>query len=174
MLQREIYLAGGCFWGVQRYLDAIPHVLSTEVGYANGDRREITYPEVKTGLTGHAETVRVRFDADKLPLATLLQLFFDAIDPLSVDRQGGDIGHQYRTGVYYDDPTLLPDIHAAKAQLTEQLGQMPAVEFLPLLQYCTAEEYHQKYLEKNPDGYCHIDRSTMARLKERIEQLHLT
>ena len=171
MQQREIYLAGGCFWGVQKYLDAIPGVLSTEVGYANGDRATISYPEVKTGLTGHAETVRVRFDAEVISLTTLLSLFFDAIDPLSHDRQGGDIGHQYRTGVYYADETLLPEIRSAEAALTAALGQTSAVEFLPLSQYCAAEDYHQDYLAKNPDGYCHIGPDTMARLKERIASL---
>ena len=159
MLQREIYLAGGCFWGVQRYLDAIPHVLSTEVGYANGDRREITYPEVKAGLTGHAETVRVVYDEKTLPLKKLLEYYFQVIDPLSVNRQGHDTGIQYRTGIYYTEEAQLPEIREVYRAEEEKAGAKLAVELEPLRNFFPAEEYHQKYLDKNPGGYCHIPAS---------------
>lgn len=171
MTERVLYLAGGCFWGTERYLSLIPGVLSTEVGYANGDRAQVSYEEVCKKDTGHAETVRVTFDADSLPAETLLSLFFDAIDPLSVNRQGGDVGTQYRTGVYYSDEALLPEIQHAMDALAAKLGQPLAVELLPLKQYCTAEEYHQKYLVKNPGGYCHIGAMDFIRLAARTKQL---
>ena len=156
MLQKTIYLAGGCYWGVQRYMDVIRGVLETEVGFANGDTEAPTYEQVKHENTGHAETVRVLYDADRLPLAFLLKLFFEIIDPVAVDHQGEDFGHQYRTGVYYMNAADEPVIRASLARLQARLGQPVAVECEPLAQFFDAETYHQKYLDKNPGGYCHV------------------
>ena len=156
MTTETVYLAGGCFWGAQRYFDCLPGVLETEVGYANGKTADPTYEQVKHENTGHAETVRVIYDPAVLSLAELLEQFYKAIDPTSVNRQGGDVGVQYRTGIYYTDPAQKPVIEASLAALQTRYAQPIAVEALPLTHFYTAEEYHQKYLDKNPGGYCHI------------------
>ncbi len=171
MKKETIYLAGGCFWGTEKYISLIPGVLSTEVGYINGKRETVTYEQVCREDTGHAETVRVEFDADRLPLTELLTLFFDAIDPLTVNRQGNDVGTQYRTGIYYADAAQKSAIDAALGTLAAQFNRPLAIEALPLLNYCRAEEYHQKYLEKNPSGYCHIGLSEFVRLAAKVKRL---
>ncbi|MDO4973774.1 MAG: peptide-methionine (S)-S-oxide reductase MsrA [Eubacteriales bacterium] len=155
---RTIYLAGGCFWGLQKFLDQFDGVVETEVGYANGPDRAPSYQEVCAD-SGHAETVRVAYDEDRLALETLLDYYFLVIDPLSVNRQGGDRGIQYRTGVFYTDEEQLPVIRAVFAREREKAGAELAVLAEPLQNFFSAEEYHQKYLDKNPGGYCHIPRS---------------
>ena len=151
-----IYLAAGCFWGAQRYFDCLSGVTSTEVGYANGLTAAPTYEQVKHENTGHAETVRIEYDPDLITLAELLQQYFKVIDPVSVNRQGGDVGTQYRTGIYYTDPADLKTIEAELSALAERYAEPIAVEVKPLDSFYTAEEYHQKYLDKNPTGYCHV------------------
>ena len=155
MSTRTIYLAGGCFWGLQKYFDQFRGVLNTEVGYANGPDQAPTYQAVCQD-SGHAETVRVEYDPDVLSLTALLEDYFRVIDPLSVNRQGHDQGIQYRTGIYYTDPAQLPEIEAVYRAQEAKAGRKLAVELLPLQNFFTAEEYHQKYLDKNPGGYCHI------------------
>ena len=157
---RSIYLAGGCFWGMQKFFDQFEGVLSTQVGYANGPDRAPTYQEVCRN-SGHAETVRIDYDEGKLSLDKLLELYFLVIDPLSVNKQGGDEGIQYRTGVYYTNPDQLPMIQAAYEKEAAKVGSPLAVELLPLTNFFSAEEYHQKYLDKNPGGYCHIPQRMM-------------
>ena len=157
---RTIYLAGGCFWGMQKFFDQFEGVLSTQVGYANGPDRAPTYQEVCRN-SGHAETVRIDYDEGKLSLDKLLELYFLVIDPLSVNKQGGDEGIQYRTGVYYTNPDQLPMIQAAFEKEAAKVGAPLAVELLPLQNFFPAEEYHQKYLDKNPGGYCHIPQRMM-------------
>lgn len=157
----EIYLAGGCFWGMQKYLDSVRGVLSTEVGYANGKTLHPTYEEVCRRDTGHAETVKVTYDPAVLPLSLLLKIYFEAIDPTSVNRQGGDSGTQYRTGVYYVSEEDRPAVENALAGLRKRAEKPVAVEAKPLENFSTAEEYHQKYLEKNPGGYCHIGKDKL-------------
>ena len=152
---KTIYLAGGCFWGCQKYFDLIPGVTETEVGYANGLTENPTYEAVCRD-SGHAETVRVTYDPDILPLRALLDAYFKVIDPVSVNRQGHDEGIQYRTGIYFTDESDLPTIRGALSDLAQNYAQPLAVECLPLQNFYPAEEYHQKYLEKNPSGYCHI------------------
>ena len=157
----EIYLAGGCFWGMEKYIGGIRGVESTEVGYANGHTANPTYEDVCHHDTGHAETVRVRYNPVQLPLRFLLDLYFSAIDPVSVNRQGGDQGTQYRTGIYYTDPADRPAIDQALAALQAGLTKPVAVEVLPLAQFYPAEAYHQKYLDHHPGGYCHISPAKM-------------
>ena len=156
MNMRTIYLAGGCYWGVEKYCSNIAGVVETEVGFANGHVDAPAYVQVKKGDTGHAETVRVAYDADVLPLEKLLRLFFRIIDPTSSEKQGGDVGNQYRTGVYWsdaaDEAVVLTELAVLQAAYTEPL----VVEALPLDCFYPAEEYHQKYLDKNPTGYCHV------------------
>lgn len=150
-----IYLAGGCFWGLEKYLGEIPGVSSTKSGYANGKTASPTYEQVCNG-SGHAEAVRVEYDPSVLPLPFLLELFFDVIDPLSVNRQGHDTGEQYRTGIYFEDEADRAVIKTALEKLGARLGRKPAVECRPLEQFFSAEDYHQRYLDKHPTGYCHI------------------
>ena len=154
----EIYLAGGCFWGTQKFFDQFDGVVFTEVGYANGPEEETNYEKVSKG-SGHAETVRVVYDPDKISLAKLLDYYFLVIDPVSVNQQGNDMGVQYRTGIYYKDSALLPDIQTVYKMQEEKANKRFAVEVEPLKNFWPAEDYHQKYLEKNPGGYCHIPKS---------------
>ena len=155
---KTIYLAGGCFWGMQRFFDQFEGVLATEVGYANGPDRAPSYEEVCRS-SGHAETVRIDYDEARISLTRLLGLYFTVIDPLSVNRQGEDSGVQYRTGVFYTDAAQLPEIRAVFGREEEKAGRKLAVLLEPLRNFGSAEEYHQKYLEKNPGGYCHIPQS---------------
>ena len=152
---KTIYLAGGCFWGVQKYFDQFDGVLRTEAGYANGPDRAPSYREVCAD-SGHAETVRIDYDENVISLTDLLKRYFLVIDPLSVNRQGHDEGIQYRTGIYYTEADQLPEIEAVYRAEEEKAGAKLAVELAPLRNFFSAEEYHQKYLDKNPGGYCHI------------------
>ncbi|MBQ8556402.1 MAG: peptide-methionine (S)-S-oxide reductase MsrA [Clostridia bacterium] len=156
MNQRTIFLAGGCYWGVEKYVSNICGVLETEVGFANGHLDSPAYAQVKKGDTGHAETVRVVYDGDVLPLSTLLRLFFRIIDPTSFEQQGEDVGNQYRTGVYWTDGADEAVVGMALSQLQSQYDKPLVVEALLLDAFWPAEEYHQKYLDKNPTGYCHV------------------
>ncbi|MDR1858645.1 MAG: peptide-methionine (S)-S-oxide reductase MsrA [Treponema sp.] len=155
--RKRIFLAGGCFWGVEKYLSLIPGVVKTEVGYANGRTEFPTYKDVCYRNSGHAETVLVEYDSDKLELSYLLDLFYKVIDPTSLNRQGNDKGVQYRTGIYYVDETDRHVIDASISRLGERTPAPVVIEVKPLENYYAAEEYHQKYLEKNPGGYCHIN-----------------
>ena len=152
---KTIFLAGGCFWGLQKFFDQFEGVTETEVGYANGPDKAPTYQEVCAD-SGHAETVRVVYDESVLSLEGLLDYYFMVIDPLSVNRQGHDEGIQYRTGIYYTDEDQLGAIRAVYGREQEKAGAPLAVKVEPLRNFFSAEEYHQKYLEKNPGGYCHI------------------
>ncbi|PKQ16508.1 MAG: peptide-methionine (S)-S-oxide reductase [Actinobacteria bacterium HGW-Actinobacteria-7] len=151
-----IYLAGGCFWGVEKYMSEVNGVLNAEAGYANGNTDSPTYGDVSSGRSGYTETVRVDYDSTVAPLPFLLDLFYKAIDPTSLNRQGNDVGTQYRSGIYYSDPADRAVIERSLAQLQEGYDKPIAVEARPLTSYTPAEEYHQDYLDKNPGGYCHI------------------
>ena len=153
---KEIYLAGGCYWGTEKYVKSIRGVVKTAVGFANGKTEHPTYKEVCTQNTDHAETVHVTYDSEQLPLENLLTLFYKIIDPTSVNKQGEDTGRQYRTGIYYTDEQDKEVILRSLAQLQEQYQEPVAVECCKLDQFWLAEEYHQNYLDKNPTGYCHV------------------
>ena len=155
-MTKEIYLAGGCFWGTEHFFKQIEGVLETEVGFANGHTENPTYKEVYTDETGFAETVYVKFDSDVVSLEFLLNMFFKAIDPTSLNKQGEDEGTRYRTGVYYTNADDLVIIEKVFAQEQQKFDEPLAVEKLPLQNYYSAEEYHQDYLDKNPTGYCHL------------------
>ena len=160
---RTIYLAGGCFWGTQKFFDQFDGVKQTEVGYANGPEEyeggnAPTYQDVCQN-SGHAETVKVEYDEGILSLSALLNYYFMVIDPVSVNKQGHDVGIQYRTGIYYTDEAQLPEIMEVYLEQEQKAGEKLAVEVEPLRNFYSAEEYHQKYLEKNPGGYCHIPNS---------------
>ena len=161
-----IYLAGGCYWGVEKYMSNIPGVVETEVGFANGNTHHPTYQQVCKENTGHAETVRVVYDADAITLSQLLKLFFRIIDPVSLNRQGEDEGTQYRTGVYFTTPEEEAVIRRELLLLEMQVKKKLAVECLPLVHFYYAEEYHQKYLDKNPTGYCHVPWNAIHDVKD--------
>ena len=160
---KKIYFAGGCFWGLEKYMSLINGVTATEVGYANGSVINPTYEQVCSGNTGHAETVEVTYEPGRVSLGFLLRMFFDAIDPTAVNRQGNDVGKQYRSGVYYREREDLTAITAEIAALEAKLGRKSAIEIEELSSYYPAEEYHQKYLDKHPGGYCHIGPAKMEK-----------
>ena len=154
---KEIYLAGGCFWGVEEYLSRIDGVKDTDVGYANGSKENPTYEQVCTGTTGHTETTFIRYDEDVLSLEELLNSFWKIINPTLLNRQGPDIGSQYRTGIYYRDESDLDTINKTLNEQKNKYDSPIVTEIMPLKTFYKAEEYHQDYLKKNPGGYCHID-----------------
>ena len=172
--QKEIYLAGGCFWGTELYLGLVHGVISVESGYANGSTSHPSYREVCSG-SGHAETVHVVYDPQIVSLDEILTDFYDSIDPTAKDRQGNDIGRQYRSGIYYvpnADGSESADaavIRASLDALQKRIGKTVAVEMGPIVNFYRAEEDHQKYLEKNPNGYCHISPALIARMREKYE-----
>ena len=151
----EIYLAGGCFWGLEEYFSRISGVLQTSVGYANGQVETTNYQLIKE--TDHAETVQVIYDEKAVSLREILLYYFRVIDPLSVNQQGNDRGRQYRTGIYYLEEANLPTINTVVREQELLIGRKIAVEVEKLRHYILAEDYHQDYLKKNPGGYCHID-----------------
>lgn len=155
---KEIYLAGGCFWGTEHFMKQIRGVTETQVGYANGKSgiTHPTYEQVCSHESGFAETVKVVYDPTVVDLHLLLELYYKTIDPTSYHRQGNDIGSQYRTGIYYTDAADLPAIKASLADLATHYSKPIAIELLPLTSFYKAEAYHQDYLGKNPQGYCHI------------------
>ena len=154
---KEIYLAGGCFWGVEEYISRIEGVVDTEVGYANGRREDPSYEQVCTGTTGHAETTYVKFDEDLISLEELLSKFWHIIDPTVLNRQGPDRGSQYRTGIYYVDENDKSVIYKTLEEQKQRYNEPIVTEIESLKSFFKAEEYHQDYLKKNPGGYCHID-----------------
>ncbi|MDR1271832.1 MAG: peptide-methionine (S)-S-oxide reductase MsrA [Clostridiales Family XIII bacterium] len=158
-MKKEIYFAGGCFWGVEKYFSLIDGVIETEVGYANGDTADPTYEDVCRGDTGFAETVRVVYDDETVGLSELMGMYFKVIDPNSLNRQGFDTGTQYRTGIYYVDDADERIVDGTLVLLDESLDSPNVIEKGKLKNFYTAEEYHQKYLDKNPQGYCHIGKS---------------
>ena len=153
--QQIIYLAGGCFWGLEAYMERIQGVTDAVSGYANGKGDTTNYQLLHA--TDHAETVKVTYDPNKISLDKLLQYYFRVIDPTSINKQGNDRGRQYRTGIYYQNEQDKAVIEAALKTLQSKYQVPLQIEVEPLKNYVEAEEYHQDYLKKNPNGYCHID-----------------
>lgn len=168
---RTIYLAGGCFWGVEAYISRLLGVAKTTVGYANGNTENPTYDEVCLENTNHVECVKVDYDNKILPLKKLLEEFFKIINPLTINKQGNDVGVQYRTGIYYRNETdkriIINFINKKQGEYSQKI----VTEVLPLNNFYPAEKYHQKYLEKNPTGYCHIDLTQLPNQKKQLEEL---
>lgn len=154
---REIYFAGGCFWGTEHFFQQIRGVVGTEVGYANGNTQNPTYEEVVSHNTGFAETVKVKYDPEQVDLKLLIDLYFKTIDPTTKDQQGNDRGNQYRTGIYFTDKTDEAVVKGEVQKLAKNYSKPILVETIPLKNFYRAEDYHQDYLDKNPGGYCHIE-----------------
>jgi peptide methionine sulfoxide reductase msrA/msrB len=152
----EAVVAGGCFWGVESYLGRVPGVLKTEVGYTGGTVIDPTYKQVCSGLTGHAEALRIVFDADRCDYNTVLRSFFEIHDPTQMNQQGPDRGDQYRSAVfYYDDyqQTVVSEL----IMLLKQQGYAVVTQVLPVTTFWPAEDYHQQYYQKNGQvSYCHM------------------
>ena len=154
---KEIILAGGCFWGVEAYFQRLNGVIKTAVGYTDGVSENPTYKEVCSGITNHAEACKIIYDENIITLKKSLEHFFRIIDPTSLNRQGYDIGTQYRTGIYYktaEDKEIAENFIKAEA---EKYNKPIVVDIKKESRFWDAEEYHQNYLIKNPGGYCHVD-----------------
>lgn len=154
---KKITIAGGCFWGVEAYYSQLKGVINTRAGYANGLIKNPTYEQVKTGATNFVEAVEIEYDEKIITLEKILEHLFRFIDPTSINQQGNDYGTQYRTGIYYTDlkdrEISLNFIYNEQKKYKKPI----TVEVKPLINFYEAEEYHQKYLEKNPGGYCHVN-----------------
>ena len=180
--QLVIYLAGGCFWGVEAFISRLKGVNNTEVGYANGNDLAPTYEKVCTGKTGHTETVKITYNPKIITLEEILENFFKIIDPYVRNRQGADIGTQYRTGIYWQEKSQKNTVINFLRQKQKESSKRIVVEAHEIYNFYPAEEYHQKYLEKNPQGYCHVDLnliddeefSHLTREEYEITQLSLT
>lgn len=153
---KTIFLAAGCFWGAQHYLKQIRGVVETKTGFANGNTENPTYKEVYTDQTGYAEAVRVVFDPEVLSLRKLINLYFDCIEPTSVNQQGEDRGTRYRTGIYYVEAEDYLTIKEVYDEVQRCYSAPLAVEVEPIHNFYPADESHQDYLTKHPDGYCHL------------------
>lgn len=154
---QELYLAGGCFWGMEGYFSRLVGVKDVESGYANGTIKHPTYEQVCSGNTGAVETIKIVYDETRITLENLLDEFFKVVDPTTLNRQGNDRGTQYRSGIYYTEDEMKPVIENRLKHEQEKYEEKIVTEVLPLNNYYAAEDYHQDYLDKNPDGYCHID-----------------
>jgi peptide methionine sulfoxide reductase msrA/msrB len=167
----EIWVAGGCFWGVEEYFSRIEGVVDAVSGYANGDTENPSYEDVCYLGTGHAETVYVTYDSKVIDLESLMKYYFRIIEPTSLNRQGFDAGIQYRTGIYYTDESDLPVIEKVIKHEQKKYDDPIVVEVLPLDGFYEAEAYHQDYLVKNPNGYCHVDFNNLdIPLEEIVEE----
>lgn len=152
-----IYLAGGCFWGMQGYFDRLKGVLDSSVGYANSKIANPSYDLVCSGASGAVETLKLEYDESALSLREIIEQFLSIIDPCALNYQGNDRGTQYRNGVYYEDSQSESVIRECLKKWEQGQNRKAVTEILPLANFYEAESYHQKYLEKNPNGYCHID-----------------
>ncbi|GAA0447441.1 hypothetical protein GCM10008983_26850 [Lentibacillus halophilus] len=156
----KIYFAGGCFWGVEAYMSRIYGVADVVSGYANGEGKNPSYADVIKGDKHFAETVEVTYDPERVSLDTLIDRLFQVIDPTSENKQGNDVGVQYRTGIYYTNKADKKTVTSAVKNEQTYYDEEIATEAKPLKNFYTAEEEHQDYLEKNPNGYCHINLNT--------------
>lgn len=170
MIEKEIYFAAGCFWGTERLFQCIEGVTDTECGYANGKREILPdYKKVCKGDTGYRETVRVRYNPEIVSLSRLLKGYFYVVDPTTKQKQGPDVGDQYQTGIYYtneEDGKLICEI----AEKEKEKYPVFEVELAPLDIFVPAEEYHQDYLIKNKDGYCHIPLITFDEINQIVRE----
>ena len=154
---KKIVVAGGCFWGVEEYYRRLKGIVNTRVGYAQGLIKNLSYQEVCTGQTKHAEVCELEYDENVLPLEKVLEHLFRIVDPTSLNKQGHDVGTQYRVGVYFIDPKDEERIQAYYDKKASEYSKPLVMELEALREFYDAETYHQKYLVKNPGGYCHVN-----------------
>ena len=154
---KTIYLAGGCFWGADAYMARVLGIAETESGYANGNTPlPVTYEEVYTDTTGYAEVVKVVYDTTRITLSEVLDEFFSITNPTTLNKQVDDVGTRYRSGIYYVDEADISDIQAVITRVQTRFKEPVVTEVKRLINYQAAEDYHQNYLDKNPNGYCHV------------------
>lgn len=168
-MENKIWFGGGCFWGVQEYFSRLPGVLKTVSGYANSRVANPDYKQVCSGDTGAVEAVEIVYDPEKIELSYLVDCLFAIINPFSLNRQGNDIGTQYRTGVYYGNVSEKEQLEKIFSQLQGMTGKFLAVELAPLKNFYPAEDFHQDYLKKNPGGYCHINLDRIPMPAKKVE-----
>jgi len=155
MASETITLAGGCFWCLEAVYEQVEGVQSVQSGYSNGHVREPSYEQVCGGATGHAEVVRVQFDNDVISLREVLEIFFSIHDPTTLNRQGNDVGSQYRSGIYFHEPAQRAVAQAVIDEVNQAVGGRVVTELQALDNYSPAEAYHQHYFARNPgQGYC--------------------
>lgn len=161
MTQKAIF-AAGCFWGVQFYFDQVPGVTETTVGYTDGHTKNPTYEQVCSHSTGHAEAVEIKFDTSQVSYETLVRHFFRIHDPTQLNRQGPDIGDQYRSAIYYfsEDQKKIAD--SVKVEVQEKYDRPIVTQIAPASEFYEAEDYHQKFAERTGRGACHVDYSPIA------------
>lgn len=164
---KKIYLAGGCFWGVEHYFSLIKGIINTRVGYANSNIINPSYEDLCRGLSNASETVEVKYDESLIDLKTILNYYLEIIDPTSLNKQGNDIGIQYRTGIYYIDNRDIKIIEEFINDLKIKYSKDIMIEVMALENFYEAEEYHQDYLYKNPNGYCHIPKFKFDEIKNK-------
>ena len=164
---KTIVFAGGCFWGVEAYFKLIDGVTNTQVGYANGHKDNPTYEEVCQHATGHAEACQITYDPSRITLAALLTAFWRIVDPTVLNRQGHDVGDQYRTGIYYEDTGEFKIIKSSLQEEQKKYKKVIVTQVEPLIRFWDAETMHQDYLDKHPNGYCHIP---IAALKKEFKK----
>lgn len=158
----QIIFAAGCFWGVQYYFDQVPGVTKTTVGYSGGSTEEPTYEEVCSHTTGHAEAVLLEFDTNKVSLRELCMQFFRMHDPTTLDRQGPDVGDQYRSAIYYFTDDQKQVIDAVVAELAANFDDPIVTSVLLAGPFYEAEAYHQKFAERTGRGICHVPYKAIA------------
>lgn len=168
--QETAYLAGGCFWGIERLFQNVPGVVASTVGYTQSNTPNPSYQQVCTGSTDAVETVEIKFDTNRVTLSTLVRLLLDTIDPFSENRQGPDIGTQYRSGLFFTSPQQQSVYEEEIARAEKQLGKL-AVAVEPLNNFYPAEDNHQDYLLINPGGYCHVPPFKIAAAGARAAEL---
>jgi peptide methionine sulfoxide reductase msrA/msrB len=166
LTKKEIVLAGGCFWGTEKYFQEIKGVTKTQVGYANGKTMDPSYDEVRSGNAEHAEVVKVTYEPEIVSLGFLLEMYYAVIDPVVINRQGNDRGIQYRTGIYYEDASDESVIRGSLEKLQKEYRELLGIEVERLNNYAPAEGYHQNYLNKNPGGYCHINEASFIKARQ--------
>lgn len=157
---KKVYFAGGCFWGVEAYMNRLYGVADAVSGYANGKGENPSYADVIKGEKHFAETVEVTYDPERVSLDTLINRLFQVIDPTSENKQGNDVGIQYRSGIYYTNEAEAKTVKSAVEKEQTYYDEQIATEAKPLKNFYKAEENHQDYLKKNPNGYCHINLAT--------------
>ncbi|QJB71473.1 peptide-methionine (S)-S-oxide reductase MsrA [Mycoplasma sp. 1654_15] len=159
---KKIYLAAGCFWGVEAFFQRVKGVLETQVCYLNGDKENTTYKQVCSG-SGHVEALELIYDSSILSEQEIWNLFLKIVDPFSLNKQGNDVGLQYRIGFYSNEEQLLKVFQKFNNSFENEAKRQTTIEFLPIKNLTIAEEYHQKYLDKNPTGYCHVDLNSVPK-----------
>lgn len=170
-ISKTLIVAGGCFWGLQKYYSMVKGVIETTVGYSGGDKKFPKYEEVCAEVTGHTEAVIIKYDPEKTNIPKLLDHFFFIVDPTTLNYQKNDYGTHYRSALFYNDNNEKKLIEDYIQNIQKNYKNKIVVELIPAKEFWAAENYHQDYLNKNPYGYCHITYKHFNRIKEIDEMI---